>query len=326
VPAMQAYASSHLPYERRARGMGMIEYAWALTGIVTLFLAGRLIEATTWRAPFFILAGLMVVAAGVFWRLPSDRAPHAAAAGDDVARAMGEPLAALALNEMISDRTQLASVAAAEGSAGDEAARAGEAEGRVAQLTQFFRLGPGAGSAYAEIAAGGLFYFAAFNVLLVHGAWLQDSYGVTAAGLGTVALVFGIFDLVASVSVSLFVDRIGKRRSVLAGLAVGTVAYLLLPVLDRGLVAAVVGLTVARTLFEFTIVSHFPLLSEQIPSQRGKVLTLGTSFGLLAATLAGFVGPWMFETSGIGAVAVVSSAAMAAAGLLVLVVVREPGS
>ena len=190
----------------------------------------------------------------------------------------------------------------------------------------FVRLGPGSRSAYAQIVAGGLLYFSGMQVLLVHGLWLEDQYGLTAAGLGTVALVFGIFDLLASVSVSLFVDRAGKRRSVLGGMLVGVVAYLLLPVIDSGLVTAVAGLTLARCIFEFTIVSHFPLLSEQLPAQRGRVLTLGTSTGLLFATAAGFVGPWLYERSGIGLVAVASAVSMAVAAVLVAAWVREPAT
>jgi MFS family permease len=332
VPAMQAYASAHLPYDRRARGMGMIEYAWALTGIVTLFLAGRLIEATTWRAPFVVLSVLMLVAAVVFARLPSDAGDagvaHAPPDEDEaLALAMADPVAGLALNELI--ESQAADRAPetfkrVTSRIGERDARKADRIGVATRVMTFFRLGRGAGSAYAEIAAGALFYFAAFQVLLVHGAWLQDQYGLNAAGLGTVALIFGVFDLAASVSVSLFVDRIGKRRSVLAGLVAGTAAYLLLPVLDRGLVAAVAGLTLARCLFEFTIVSHFPLLSEQVPDQRGKVLTLGTSLGLVAATLAGVVGPWLYSDFGIGSVAVVSAFTMALSGLLVAGFVREP--
>jgi predicted MFS family arabinose efflux permease len=316
VPSLQAYSSTHLPYERRARGMGMIEYAWALTGIVTLFLAGRLMEATTWRAPFLVLSGLMVVAAIVFARLPREDHPHDVVPdrATIAAEAMGDSVTALALDEVL---------------AGVDRRTAGEGEGEIAArpatgALAFVRLGPGSRSAYAQILAGSLLYFSAFQVLLVHGLWLQDQYGVTAAGLGTVALVFGVFDLAASVSVSLFVDRIGKRRSVLDGMVTGVGAYLLLPVLDTGLVAAVAGLTLARTVFEFTIVSHFPLLSEQLPAQRGRVLTLATSAGLLCSTAAGFVGPWLYERSGIGAVAVLSAVTMAAAAALVAAFVREP--
>ncbi|MGH9117779.1 MAG: MFS transporter [Acidimicrobiales bacterium] len=315
VPSLQAYASSHLPYTRRARGMGMIEYSWALTGIVTLFLAGRLIEATTWRLPFVLLAGLMVVAAVVFARLPKEDRPGAGVADGAVAaaEAMGEPIAGLAVTEVVDAAGRQAVALAAQPPARKDTGP-----------LRFLWLGPGSRSAYAEIVAGGLLYFAAMQVLLVHGLWLADQYGLNAAGLGTVALVFGLFDLLASVSVSLFVDRVGKRRSVLGGMVAGVVAYLLLPVVDSGLATAVAGLTLARCIFEFTIVSHFPLLSEQLPAQRGRVLTLATSAGLLFSTAAGFVGPWLYQRSGIAAVAMVSAATMAIAGALVAALVREP--
>ena len=55
VPTLQAYVSARLPYSRRARGLGILEYSWAITGIFGLYLMGQLIEATSWRAPFFVL-------------------------------------------------------------------------------------------------------------------------------------------------------------------------------------------------------------------------------------------------------------------------------
>ena len=33
TPNLHAYLSSKLPYEKRARGLGMVEYSWALAGI-----------------------------------------------------------------------------------------------------------------------------------------------------------------------------------------------------------------------------------------------------------------------------------------------------
>ena len=34
VPNLHAYLSARLPYSLRARGLGMVEYSWALTGII----------------------------------------------------------------------------------------------------------------------------------------------------------------------------------------------------------------------------------------------------------------------------------------------------
>ncbi len=73
VPNMQAFVSGHLPYKLRARGLGMIEYSWALTGIVGLSLIGFLIAATGWRTPFFLLAAGQVIMSLVFGALPEDR-------------------------------------------------------------------------------------------------------------------------------------------------------------------------------------------------------------------------------------------------------------
>ena len=78
--------------------------------------------------------------------------------------------------------------------------------------------------------------------MIAHGAWLSDAYGLGAAQLGTVALIFGFVDLGGSGGVSLMTDQLGKRRSVLLGAAVAMVGYALLPVLNVGLVAAVVGI------------------------------------------------------------------------------------
>ena len=71
--------------------------------------------------------------------------------------------------------------------------------------------------------------FAAVQFMIIYGAWLSDEYGLTAGQLGTVALVFGLFDLTASVSVSLFVDSIGKWRSVLLGACAALAGYILIP-------------------------------------------------------------------------------------------------
>lgn len=73
VPILQAYLSAKLPFHRRARGLGTLEYAWALAGIIGLYLVGLLIDATSWRAPLFVLSGLLLVAFVGYGRLPAAR-------------------------------------------------------------------------------------------------------------------------------------------------------------------------------------------------------------------------------------------------------------
>ena len=118
--------------------------------------------------------------------------------------------------------------------------------------------------------AGALAYFAAVQLMIAHGIWLVDQYGLSPAQLGLVAFVFGWFDLAASVAVSLFTDRIGKRRSVLIGIVGSLIGYLVIPFLNVNLILTTLSIAVTRMFFEFDIVSHFPLLSDQVPAQRGR--------------------------------------------------------
>lgn len=282
VPLLHAYLSGKLPYTRRARGLGIVEYAWALTGIVGLSLMGWLIAATNWRVPMVLLGVLLLAATWVFARMPA--APHPP-------RPPRDP-GALHLSWMEHTRA-------------------------------YFAVGPTAVSTYGTIAAGAFNYFAATSMMIIYGAWFGDAFGLGAGALGTVALVFGLFDLCASVAVSLFTDRLGKRNSVMLGLTLALVGYTVLPWLTYALVPAVLGVALARSGFEFAVVSNFPLLSEQAPAQRGKVMALGSAAGLLLATAAGFTSPWVYTRVGIQGVIWLATAATAASLLILFFVVRE---
>ena len=89
-------------------------------------------------------------------------------------------------------------------------------------------------STYATILSALLSFYAAMQIMISHGAWLARQYSLDAAALGLVALVIGCFDLAASVAVSVFTDRIGKKRSVLIGMCGSLIAYLVLPSLAGG--------------------------------------------------------------------------------------------
>ena len=72
-PLLAAYTSAALPPDQRARGMGIIEYGWALSSIVGVYAVGRVIEATNWRVPLIGLGIGLIVMALVFARLLRNR-------------------------------------------------------------------------------------------------------------------------------------------------------------------------------------------------------------------------------------------------------------
>jgi predicted MFS family arabinose efflux permease len=272
VPILQAYMSARLPYDRRAQGIGILEYSWALASIIGLFAMGLIIEEFGWRAPFFVLSAGMLLGWLLFGLLPPAGTSQVTATPDLM------PFSWRRLPR---------------------------------RFASFFDLGENNRSAYAVITAHALLFFGGFHVIIIHGGWLEMEYGLTAALLGTVALVQGVADLGGSVLVSLITDRVGKRRSVIGGLWITCGVFLLMPFMNVGLVAAVASLALMRFCFEFTIVSDITLISEQSPLQRGKVMSLGAAFALMGATAAGLSGPWAYATYdvwGLGPVAAVSTA------------------
>lgn len=287
VPTLHAYMSSRLPYHKRARGLGMLEYSWALAGIVGLYTMGQLIALTNWRLPLFLLAGGLSVTWVLLGALPSARPPlgHTPAEEDQNTRVTSLPW--------------------------------------PQRVRQFFALGSRASSAYNAIFAGMLIFFAGLQLFVAHGAWLTFEYGLGAAALGTVAFILGCFDLSASVSVSLFTDRIGKLRSVIIGAVGVLIGYILIPWLNVNLIGAMIGIIITRTSFEFGIVSHISLISELSPEQRGKLMSLSAAFVLLGGTAATWLGPWLYSVYGVQALSWTGISAAAIAILLLLTKVEE---
>ncbi|MEZ4734733.1 MAG: MFS transporter [Caldilineaceae bacterium] len=284
VPTLHAYLSARLPYNVRARGLGILEYSWALAGIVGLFVMGQLIAATDWRIPLFVLA----VGLGGVWLLfgllpAAHPQQHLTVAPPAVSRSS------------------------------------------LRRFTSFFDLGSHSRSAYGAIAADALLFFAGMQLMVIYGAWLNQEYGLGAAALGSVALLLGCFDLAASVSVSIFTDRLGKRRSVLIGTLGTLLGNALLPFLNLSLPIAVAGIALTRGSFEFGIVSQISLLSEQAPDQRGKVLSLGSAVVMMGGALANLTGPWLYVHYGVWGLSAASVVALVISLVLVIGVVREPG-
>jgi predicted MFS family arabinose efflux permease len=166
--------------------------------------------------------------------------------------------------------------------------------------------------------------FAAFNLFISYGTWLLNDYGLSASTIGLVALIMGLADLCGSVSVSVVSDRFGKRRSVLTGAVMACLGFWVLPLLQATVVTAVIGLILIRSTFEFAIVANMALLSEQVPTQRAKLLTMGAAFSVISTGLAGFTGPWLLQQYGITWLTAVSGIAALLAVIMLLWRVLEP--
>ena len=93
------------------------------------------------------------------------------------------------------------------------------------------------------------------------------------------------------------VDRFGKRRAIFTGLVLTGLSYLALPFCQSSIFLAFVGLVVMFYLFEFTIVSIFPYVSELVPLQRGKWLAFNFSALVVGRMAGALLGPWLWQRS-----------------------------
>lgn len=184
------------------------------------------------------------------------------------------------------------------------------------RIVDFFRLGANRSSAWATLLVQGLVMFGGMHIIISYGTWLVEDFGLGPAQLGRVALVLGVGDLTGATLVALRSDRLGKRYSALLSTGAAALGFLVLPFASAALVTAVGALFLSRIAFEASVVSIIPLLSEQVPEQRSKIMALGTTFGLLGSTLAGLTGPLAFERYAVWGMA--AGAAALLVGLVLL--------
>ncbi len=166
--------------------------------------------------------------------------------------------------------------------------------------------------------------FAQINVMVVFGAWMEDGFGLSVAGLGLATLVMGAAEFVAELAVAFISDRFGKRRSLFVSVVFTALSYIALPHLTGSLAAALAGSAVMIFFFEFTIVGLLPLLSGMNADARGTVMSLSRAVGSVSRAIAAPIGVALYAPGDIGLNGPVSAVACLLL-LLVLLRLRERG-
>jgi predicted MFS family arabinose efflux permease len=150
--------------------------------------------------------------------------------------------------------------------------------------------------------------FALENIFIVYGAFLENRFGLAIGAIGVASIVIGIAELLAGGGAAAWTDRLGKKRSVIAGLLAFSVSLLLLSTLGGHLVTALAGFALAILFFEFTIVSFLPLMTELAPDARATLLSMNIAAMGVGRLLAPVVGTTLFaQTGGIFANALLSA-------------------
>lgn len=126
---------------------------------------------------------------------------------------------------------------------------------------------------------------------LMFGVWMEDSFGLKIAALGIASAIIGFSELGGESLSGFLVDRLGKERSIQAGILLNCLAAATFPLFGQHLWSALISLALFYLTYEFTLVSTLPLISEVLPSARATLLaanvatlSLGRALGATLAT------------------------------------------
>src|SRR5262245_24302001 len=106
-------------------------------------------------------------------------------------------------------------------------------------------------------------------ILVVQGVWVKSSFGADEGQLGQIFGMLGIAELIGSIGSTLLVDRVGKKRAVVAGLTLTALSMAALPLSEGRWLLFLPLFFLFDLCFEFSIVSAFPLASGAAPTARG---------------------------------------------------------
>jgi predicted MFS family arabinose efflux permease len=153
-------------------------------------------------------------------------------------------------------------------------------------------------SALGSVLVSATIFIAAEVYFVTWGAHLARDFHLSPERIGQVASGLGVMELLGSVIASLIIDRVGKRRGVMAGVIFFLFSLVALIGLNQSLWATLVGMGLISIAIEYSIVSTIPLMATQRPANRATVLALGAMAGALTRSLSDPLSTWLLENHG----------------------------
>ena len=177
--------------------------------------------------------------------------------------------------------------------------------------------------AFAGLLVGMLISSANETVNLIFGVWIENQFGLSFAALTAASIVIGVSELGGEIFTGLWLDSIGKKRTIWYFLGLNSLAALILPLTGGSLTGSLIGLGFFYITFEIMLVSLLTLMSEVLPEARATILAMTIAGFSLGRMVGNLISPGLF---GIGFWATCAAAVilnLIAAGLLSQVHVKS---
>lgn len=129
------------------------------------------------------------------------------------------------------------------------------------------------------------FMMASFGSYTFLGAWLVQTFGLKVNQVGYVIIIVGIGNFFGNLIAGYLADKIDKKPILIGSLIVLAITLLLVPFTSFSLYAAIVCIFVWLVSGGASLTTVNAILSEMIPTLRGTVMSLNSSFMYLGTTL-----------------------------------------
>ena len=145
------------------------------------------------------------------------------------------------------------------------------------------------------------------SLFVVYGAWLENSFGLSILALGLGTGTIGLAELLGETVTATLADRIGLKRSVVTGLTICIIFYVILPFAARTITMAFTGLFLIFAVFEFMIVTSLSMVTELLPENRATMMATYMGAAGLGRVAGALIGGPVYLMGGISATGFVSS-------------------
>jgi predicted MFS family arabinose efflux permease len=145
------------------------------------------------------------------------------------------------------------------------------------------------------------------NLFVIYGAWLENTFGLSIVALGLGTGTIGMAELLGETMTAALADRIGLKRSVVAGLTICIIFYVIMPFAGRTITMAFVSLFLIFAVFEFTIVASLSMATELLPETRATMMATYMGAAGLGRVVGALIGGPVWLIGGIYATGFVSA-------------------
>jgi predicted MFS family arabinose efflux permease len=151
------------------------------------------------------------------------------------------------------------------------------------------------------------------NLFVIYGAWLEKAFALSIVALGVASSVIGVAEMIGEVLTASIADRLGLKRSIIWGLVLSALSYLILPLFDHTLAWALAALFVVFLSFEFAVVTSISLTTEVLPGARATMMASFMAVMSVGRVIGALAGGPIWLAGGLLAISLVSAVSTALA-------------